>query len=63
MQESSFTGYENVFEMLLEEIFTGYAGTKIFALFESKLVVRSFPVILYLSMRSYQMLYWHLCGT
>ena len=46
-------GNENVLQTLRKEIFTGYAGTKVFTIFDSKLVMRRFPVVMYLSMWSY----------
>ena len=55
-------GSENVLGSLRKEVFTGYAGTKIFKTFDIKLVMPSFPVVMYLSMRSYQMLRCLLCG-
>ena len=50
-------GNENVLQTLRKEIFTGYAGTKIFTIFDNKLVMRRFPVVMCLSMQSYQMFY------
>ena len=56
-------GKEDVLQTLQKEVFTGYARTKIFTTFDNKLVMRSSPVVMYLSMRSYHMLYWLSCGT
>ena len=48
---------ENVLQTLRKEIFTGYAGTKICPIFDNELVTRRFPVVMYISMWSYQMFY------
>ena len=50
-------GNENVLQTLRKEIFTGYAGTKIFTIFDKKFVMRHFLMVIYLSPRSYQMFY------
>ena len=50
-------GKENVLQTIRKEKFTGYAGTKIFKIFDNKLVMRHFPVVMYLSTRIYQMFY------
>ena len=47
-------GNEYVLQTWRKEIFTGYTGTKIFTIFDNELVIRSFPVFMYLSMRSYK---------
>ena len=41
---------ENILKTVRKEIITGYAGTKIFTIFDNKLVMPGFSVVMYLSM-------------
>ena len=41
---------ENILKAVRKETITGYAGTKIFTIFDKKLVMPGFSVVMYLGM-------------